>query len=214
LNVFFDLDGTLTDSAVGITRCFAHALERLGQVPPAAEDLRAHIGSSLAGAFGSLLGSSDEVRVCEAIALYRERFVARGIYENEVYAGIPESLERLRDRGLRLWVVTSKPAVFAEQIVRHFDLARFFVGIHGAELDGTRSSKGELVAHALRAEGIAPDLASMVGDLSYDVHGAHENQVRAVAVLWGYGTREELTAARAQTLVQSPADLVAALSGP
>jgi len=213
LNVFFDLDGTLTNPGAGISRCIVHALEALGCVPPPAAALRDWIGPPLADSFRSWLGGADESLVREAVALYRERFEDLGMFENEVYVGIPESLDELRDRGFRLWVVTSKPTVYADRIVRHFDLARCFEGIHGSELDGTRSGKGELLAHVLAVEGIAPATAVMIGDRSHDVRGARENGVRAIGVLWGYGARAELVAAGADALLRSPIELGSALGG-
>ena len=213
MNLFFDLDGTLTNPEAGISRCIVHALETLGRVSPPTPALRDWIGPPLADSFRSWLGGADESLVREAIALYRERFEDLGMFENEVYAGIPESLAELCDRGFRLRVVTSKPTVYADRIVRYFDLAHCFAGIHGSELDGTRSGKGELVAHVLAAEGIDPATAAMIGDRSHDVRGARENGVRAIGALWGYGSRAELVAAGADVLVPSPSELGSALGG-
>jgi len=211
MHLLFDLDGTLTDSAAGITRCIAHALERLGRVPPPAAALRPCIGAPLAEAFRALLGGADDSLVRHAVALYRERFASVGMYENEVCAGIPELLATLRERGLPLRVVTSKPTVYSVEIVRHFGLADFFEGVHGSELDGTRTDKTELVAHVLEIEKIAPHEAIMIGDRSHDVRGALANDVRPIGVLWGYGSREELAAAGAAAIVARPADLPDAL---
>lgn len=212
-HVLLDLDGTLTDPAVGITRSIAHALAGLGRAVPAYAELRRFIGPPLAESFHVLLDTTDESLVGEAIALYRARFAAIGLYENEVCAGIPEVLRALRERGLRLWVATSKPVIYSIEIVRHFGLAEFFQGVHGSELDGTRTHKRDLIAHLLDVEKIPPRRATMVGDRSHDVVGARANGVAAIGVLWGYGTREELAAAGAGAIVEQPADLVPTLLG-
>ena len=128
MTLFFDLDGTLTDPSDGITRCIQHALERLGgEYPPKAE-LVQYIGPPLRWTFPRLLGSSDEELIEAAVRFYRERFADVGLFENEVYAGVPELLERLAGRGLPMYVVTSKPKVYADRIIRHCGFDRFFRG--------------------------------------------------------------------------------------
>jgi phosphoglycolate phosphatase len=210
-DVLIDLDGTLTDPGVGITRCIIHALERLGRPSPDASELRRYVGPPLAETFRELLGNVLDEQVTKAIALYRERFSTVGWFENHVYPEIPETLATLRQRGHRLRVVTSKPTIFSERILRHFDLAQHFAGIHGSELDGTRSDKGELVAHVLETERIDPETAVMVGDRTHDVVGARKNRVRSIGVLWGYGSIEELRTSGASMLVSTPVELLSAL---
>lgn len=129
------------------------------------------------------------------------------MYENEVYPGIPELLQALGDAGDILRVVTSKPSVFADRILAHFDLSQHFTGVHGSELSGVRSDKAELIADVLASERISAKDAVMIGDRSHDVVGARANGVRPLGVLWGYGTRAELTAAGADELYASVADL-------
>jgi phosphoglycolate phosphatase len=211
IDVLLDLDGTLTDSGLGIGRCIVHALEHLGLPAPDPAALRRCVGPPLADSFRTLLGARHEHRVSRAIELYRERFSSDGMFENQVYPGIPEVLAELRRRGHRLRVVTSKPTVFAERIVRHFELAGYFAGIHGAALDGTHGDKAELIAHVLERERITADAAVMVGDRSHDVVGSRKNSVPAVGVLWGYGSFEELRRAGATAIVSHPGELVAAL---
>jgi len=211
IDVLLDLDGTLTDSGPGITRCIVHALERLGHPAPAPARLREWIGPPLADSFRSFFGAGHEHLVPQAIAAYQERFSMVGMFENEVYPGIPELLAQLRRRGYRLRVVTSKPTVFSERIVRHFDLAEHFAGVHGAELDGTRGEKRELIARVLETERIPARAAVMVGDRSHDIVGARTNGVPSIGVLWGYGTIDELRQAGAGAIAATPGDLIAAL---
>jgi len=211
MHVFLDLDGTLTDPERGITRSIAYALEKLGRVVPDASTLRGCIGPPLADSFRALLDTDDDALVREAVALYRERFGPIGMYENEVYPGIPEALAALREAGLVLRVVTSKPTVYAAPIVEHFGLAAFFAGVHGSELDGARTDKADAIAHVLRVASIEAAAATMVGDRSHDVAGARANGVASLAVLWGYGSRDELARAGARAFVSRPSELSAAL---
>lgn len=206
--VFLDLDGTLTDARPGITRSIRHALTLLDRPAPPEEALTWCVGPPLLGSLTELL--DGDARLAErALALYRERFAEVGLFENTVYPEIPAALAALRADGHRLYLATSKPLVFAERIVRHFGLERWFDGLFGAELDGTRSGKAELLAWAMaRAGRDAPGV--MVGDRSHDVAGARANGLAAIGVLWGYGGEAELTAAGAQRLIAAPSELPAA----
>lgn len=130
------------------------------------------------------------------------------MFENAVYTGIPQALKSLETLDAKLFVATSKPQVFAERILVHFGLAGHFNGIFGSELNGAPSDKGELIAHILEAADLHPIDTVMVGDREHDMRGARRSNVRAVGVLWGYGSREELIAAGAQRLLDQPADLV------
>lgn len=133
------------------------------------------------------------------------------MFENVTYPGVPAALEELKCRGWTLHVATSKPRVFAEKILQHFGLYGYFSSVHGAELSGERSDKGELIAHLLGTERISPANATMIGDREHDIIGARRNEVRAVGVLWGYGDRAELTAAGADQVVGTISELVASL---
>jgi len=195
-HLFFDLDGTLTDPRQGIVRCLRYALSAFAVAIPTDTELEAFIGPPLQRTFASLLGDDDDL-IAEALRRYRERFASAGMFENQVYPGIPELLESSRHAGWTLHVVTSKPTVFAAQILAHFDLIRHFAAVHGSELSGLRADKTELVAHVLATEQISAPDAVMIGDRSHDVVGAQANGVRALGVLWGYGSREELRAAGA-----------------
>jgi phosphoglycolate phosphatase len=211
--VFFDLDGTLIDPREGIVGSLQYALRALGEPTRDPSWLEQFIGPPLDGTFRQLLGTTDRARVRQAIAAYRVRFGAAGIFENRVYAGIPEALRALRDSGCALFVVTSKPGVYARAIVDHYGLRRHLTRVYGAELTGERSDKGTLVGYALGEEGLSPRDVVMVGDRSHDVVGARQNGVACVAVGWGYGSRAELESARPDAMVDSVRDLVTWLLG-
>lgn len=213
----FDLDGTLTDPRAGIARSIQHALERLARPCPPEAALAACIGPPLRGTFGRLLATSDRELIERAMALYRERFAVVGLYENEVYAGIPAVLGDLDRGGCRMFVATSKPAVFADRIVRHFALDHHFAGVYGPDLDGRWDDKTDLLAHLLASERLAAEDVVMIGDRHADIVAARANGVRAIGVLWGYGSREELLGAGADAVCAVPAELgacVARVVGP
>ncbi len=205
--VLFDLDGTLTDPKLGITRSIQYALRKRGMAPPDADDLEPFIGPPLEQSFRERLGF-DETEARRAVADYREYFSQQGLYENEVYDGIPALLRDLRASERRVCLATSKPMVFAERILEHFDLAKHFDLVVGSHLDGTHVEKAEVVATALAGvAGVEPERVVMVGDRMHDVHGARVNGIDAIAVTYGYGTREELSAASPTSLVESVEEL-------
>lgn len=212
MHLFFDLDGTLTDSAPGITRCLEHALVSLGRTAPGLDDLRRHIGLPLRRVLGDLLATDDDSVVEAAVTLYRARFSTVGLFENAPYADVPDGLATLRDAGHRLWVVTSKPRVFAEQIVAHFGLTPLFEGVYGSELSGENTNKTTLVAQALAAEGLDAAQVWMIGDRAEDVVGGRRNGTRTIGVLWGYGSADELTAAEPDALVRSMEELMVVIT--
>ena len=207
MDVLFDLDGTLTDPRQGILACFKYALEALRFDLPADGELEGLIGPPLHEGFLRLLGPHNQRMVEQAVALYRERFAVEGMFENSVYPGIVEVLAQLREQGSRLSVATVKPRVFAERIVEHFGLGRFFHGVYGSELDGTHSDKTDLLGHLLKAESLSPAATIMIGDRAQDVLAANANGVFSIGVLWGYGSRDELLSAGAQALCENPASL-------
>jgi phosphoglycolate phosphatase len=215
MDILFDLDGTLTDPVLGITRCIQHALVNLGRtapdLAPDLDSLRRFVGPPLQDSFAELLETQDEILLAEAIRLYRERFKPIGMFENSVYPDVPEGLATLRAQGHRLWVATSKPHVFAREIVQHFGLAGFFERVHGSELSGINADKGDLIRHLLAEEAILSERAWMVGDRMHDVIGARRNGVEAIGVLWGYGSEEELRAAGPRRIVASMAELCEAI---
>ena len=203
----FDLDGTLTDPREGITRSIAYALERMGIQPPALDALTFAIGPPLRRSLATLIGDESPAAVERAIALYRERFADVGLFENAVYDGIADALRAVAAGGATLYVATSKPRVYAERIVSHFSLGAHFEAIHGCELDGTREDKRDLLAHLLPHHGLAARDCAMIGDRGADMSAARHHGVRAIGALWGYGSREELSEAGAQSLCARPAEL-------
>ena len=208
--ILFDLDGTLTDPAAGITRSVAHALRHYGIEVRDLSTLHPFIGPPLDDSFERFYGFSHE-RAVEAIGYYREYFRDTGIFENEVYPGIPELLGALRAAGKTLAVATSKPEVFAVRILEHFGLAGYFSETVGSELDGTRVKKHEVIAETLRRTGAPKEDTVMVGDREHDVLGAKRAGIPCIGVLYGYGSAEELTAAGAAALAESPEALLAHL---
>lgn len=204
--VLFDLDGTLTDPKVGITASIRHAMTELGRPLAPEVDLDWCIGPPLIDAFARLL-DGDRRRADAGVAAYRARYGAVGLYENEVYPGIPELLDALVADGRRLVLATSKPRVFAERILDHFGLVRRLTAVHGSELDGTRVHKTDLVPWILAREGIAAATAVMVGDREHDVRGARAAGLATIGVAWGYGGPAELTAAGAALVVDTVPEL-------
>lgn len=202
----FDLDGTLTDPKTGITRCIQYALERMGRPIPEADALTWMIGPPLVTGFTKLLGGPEDAP--EAVRLYRERFSDVGLFENEVYPGIPEVLQTLQGSGVRLFVATSKPHVFARRIVEHFGLSSFFREVYGSELDNRNADKRDLIRHILDQERFDPWDAVMIGDREHDAIGARANGIAPIGVTWGYGSRQELTEAGVTCLVSRPDELV------
>ncbi|MCU1675474.1 MAG: putative phosphatase [Frankiales bacterium] len=209
--VLFDLDGTLTDPLDGIANSLAYALDKLGRPAVDRATVSRLIGPPYTEGYRTILGMTA-AEAEETIAVYREYFTDRGLFENTVYDGIPQVLRSLRAAGVRCAVATSKPQVFAARILEHFGLAGEFAFIAGATLDGVRSHKSDVVAHALSGLGDAdPAGAVMVGDRSHDVLGAAAHGVACIGVLWGYGDEAELRDAGAVEVAASPADLAALL---
>jgi phosphoglycolate phosphatase len=205
-HLFLDLDGTLTDPRNGIVGSITHALSVLGRPVPTAESLLQFIGPPLGRVFQTMLGTEDPDIIRAAVTAYREHFTSVGILENRPYPQIPESLNSLRGLGYVLYVVTSKPRVYAVRIVEHFDLAKHFTSVYGPALDDLNGEKATLIRTALTNEGIDSSAATMVGDRGEDVRGARENGVGAIGVTWGFGTPEELK--DADRIVHSPSELV------
>jgi phosphoglycolate phosphatase len=203
----FDLDGTLTDPREGITRSIAYALERLGRVAPPLAQLEFAIGPPLRASLAQLLGTESREVVEQALALYRERFADVGLFENAPYEGIGDALGALAASGATLVVATSKPTVYARRIVEHFSLHTHFADVHGCELDGTRENKRDLIAHILPPPGFDAARAVMIGDRGVDMLAARHHGLAAVGALWGFGSRDELLEAGAQSLCESPRDL-------
>ena len=204
--IYFDLDGTLTNPKPGITRSIQYALRKLDRAAPTEDELTWCIGPPLHASFKKLLGTDELADT--ALLLYRERFGDIGLFENEVYPGIEDTLSVLAKSGRRMFLATSKPVIYAERIIDHFKLRGCFERLFGSELDGTRTDKTELLGYALGAMGVDPTQAMMIGDRSHDMIGARNNGMTAVGVLYGYGTKEELLAAGAHRVCAAPTRLL------
>ncbi|MBD9483370.1 HAD family hydrolase [Pseudomonas sp. PDM14] len=191
--ILFDLDGTLTDPREGITRSIQYALAQLDIHEPDLSALEHFIGPPLLQCFMSSY-DLNEATGWQAVNHYRERFKVTGLYENRVFDGVAELLGMLGEQGRTLYIATSKPRVFADEIARHFDFARHFKVIYGSELDGTRTDKVELIKHLIAEEGLDPADTLMIGDRKHDLIGAHRNGLQAVGVGYGFGSQAELMA--------------------
>ena len=208
--VLFDLDGTLTDPALGITNSIMHMLRRTGRDIPPREELYCFIGPPLVPTFKKVFGMTDE-EGAEALVLYREHFATKGLYENEPYEGIADALARIRASGKKLALATSKPEEFAEKILVHFGLREYFDVVGGASMDEKRVSKSDVIEYVLDKAGAKAEDAVMVGDRLHDVEGAAKFGIPTVGVLWGYGSREELEQAGAKWIARTMDDMVNAI---
>ena len=207
-NVLFDLDGTLTDSSLGITNSVMYALEKFGFPIPEREKLYPFIGPPLRESFEKFCHLSTE-NAEKAVSFYREYYSKTGIFENEVIAGIPELLQFLHQQNVRCLVATSKPEKFTRMILEHFDLMQYFSFCACASMDSSHVEKPEIVADALKhCEGNSV----MIGDRFYDVNGAKANNIPCIGVLFGFGSREELENAGADFIAEDMDELRKLLS--
>ncbi len=200
--LFFDLDGTLIDSAVGITQCVAYALEKLGEPIPDEQALRRWIGPPLRTSFRPLL--HDDERTERAVELYRERFEDVGWSEHVIYLGIEQAVRALHAADHRLALVTAKNQLHAKRIIAHLPFGDLFEMVSGASLDGRIGEKPELIAAALDAMQLPPTDCWMIGDRHMDIEGACHHGMRSIGVLWGFGDRDELQSAGATVLCEQP----------
>ncbi len=208
-NILFDLDGTLTDSADGITRSIEGAIESLGQSSPPREELVQFIGTPLRDIFVLLLDTSDPIKIDAAIDAYRERFETVGFSENRVYDGISDLLVELQERGYALFVATAKGQRDANRVIDHFGLNAHFAQVFGVETDVERRDKSALVARILADQDIHPSTAAMIGDRSTDMNAARQTRIRAIGAGWGYGSNAELREAGADSIVANPSEVLA-----
>lgn len=190
-HILFDLDGTLSDPKIGITKSIQYALDKLGITVNNLDDLECFIGPPLPVSFKEYYGLSD-TEIEHAVAYYRERFKVKGMFENDLFPEIPKLLSDLRDAGYILDIATSKPTVFAEAIAEYFNIDYFFNHIIGSNLDGTRSVKGEVIEHVLNQYNENLDTFIMIGDRKHDLIGANSMHIDSIGVTYGYGDYEEL----------------------
>ena len=202
--ILFDLDGTLTDSGIGIMNSVEYALKKYDIEVADRSQLRCFIGPPLAKQFEKFCGISEEESY-RAVGYYREYYSDKGIFENEVYEGIPELLKSLKKAGKQVAMATSKPEKFAKMIAEHFQLDQYFDFIGGSLMDGGRTNKAEVIEYVLEACNVTDrESVLMIGDRDYDIIGAKDAKVHSMGVLFGYGTQEELEGAGADFIVKTP----------
>lgn len=206
--VMFDLDGTLTDPGEGITNSVAYSLNKFGITVADKTMLYKFIGPPLTDSFEQFYGFSKE-KAALAVARYREYYKDKGIFENILYPDIPKLLAQLKKNGKQILVATSKPKIFAERILKHFDIYNYFDYTAGADLEGKLQNKDDVIADALKKCGInnAADTV-MVGDRKFDVLGAAKFDINCIGVLYGYGSRTELEQAGAKFIAETPLDIL------
>ena len=203
--VFFDLDGTLTDSGEGIINCAILGLQHFGLPIPSREELGVFVGPPLDQTF--IQFGVPEDKAAEAVKVFRSRYLVTGKFENTPYPGIRETLQTLKEQGHRLFVATSKPEVTAIEVLEKFELAQYFEQIVGATLDGTRSHKADVIAHLLNLVGDVGHTV-MVGDTTYDVTGAAAHGIPAIGVSWGYGQVADMEKAGAMAIAHNMEELI------
>jgi phosphoglycolate phosphatase len=209
-HLLLDLDGTLVDPAAGLVASFQRGLVAAGVAVLPAAELDYIIGPPLRMTFPRAGVPDDRVEI--AISAYRKYYSAGAMFEAHIYTGIPDALATLKARGHVLHVATSKPHVFAKPILKHFGLADNFDSIHGAELDGRRDAKADVIAYLLAQQSIDPGDALMIGDTPYDVVGAQRHGIATIGVAWGHGGRRALADAGAVTIIDAPHELVDAVA--
>ena len=205
--ILFDLDGTLTDPGVGITKAVQYALKKNNIIEESLGTLEKFIGPPLKDSFVEFY-SFDEKMVSDSIQYFREYFRKNGIFENEVYSGIRDLLGELKNRDCKIAVATSKPTVFANTVLKHFGMMEYFDLVVGSNLDGTLGNKAEIincVIENLKIKNLKETI--MIGDRKYDVIGAEKNNIDSIGVLYGYGSLEELEAASPTYIVDSISQL-------
>ncbi|MDF2564185.1 MAG: 5-nucleotidase [Massilibacillus sp.] len=211
--IFFDLDGTLSDSALGIIRCLQYSLEKFNIVDTEGDKLRHYIGPSLTETYTKIYGMSDEEAV-QATEFYRERFEREGIKENVMFEGVDHLLAGLKAQKKTMVLATAKPTEHAKKILEYYQIDHYFTVIAGSNLDGTREHKGEVIEFALsQLENRDVKNIIMVGDRQHDILGAKENDLAVIGVGYGYGTLEELTEAKPDKIVTSVEELSKLLLG-
>lgn len=211
--ILFDLDGTLTNPLEGITNSALYALDKMKIDAGNSASFNKFIGPPLRISFQEFYSlSADDAN--RAVEFYREYYSVRGMYENKVYTGIPELLATLRQEGKMLFVATTKATFFAEKVLQHFELDKYFTMIIGSNLDGTRSAKTEIIKCILDTlPGVPKENIIMVGDRMFDIDGARANNIKSVGLTYGYGTWDELANARPDYMASSVAQLRELLAG-
>ena len=211
-NILFDLDGTLTDPKVGITKSVAHALKHFGIIVEDTDTLTDFIGPPLAFTFAERYGF-DENQCTKAIEVYREYFSVTGKFENTVYPFTREMLEFAKNAGLNLFIATSKPEIFARDILEYFNLSKYFTDIVGIAMHEEKVEKDVIVGRVIDRYALDKSKTLMVGDRKFDIDGAHKNGIECAAVLFGYGNEAEFKEYGADYIVATYEDLFNFIKG-
>lgn len=207
-NLLIDLDGTLTDPKVGITTSARYGLHKIGY--PIAEDVNIDwiIGPPLKASLAKIVGvAADDDLAEQALLGYRERFSVTGLFENEVYPDVADTLKAL-SKHYQLFIATAKPTIYAKRILEHFDLAQYFKVIYGSELTGERTNKGDLIGYILQQEHLDPKTCLMIGDREHDILGARRHGIETIGVAYGYGSSEELDIAKPYARISQFSDVL------
>ncbi len=204
--VLFDLDGTLTNPKEGITKCVSYAIEAIGRTPPSLKELEVFIGPPLKKQFEEFLDVDSDTGEF-LLKKYRERFSIVGIFENEIYEGIRELLYSLKEKGFKIALATSKPTIYADKILKHFDIYKYFDLTIGSELDGTRVEKEEVIEEVLSS--LNPDLSKtvMVGDRKFDIIAAKAKGINSIGVKYGFAKENELENTKPDFIVETVEEL-------
>jgi phosphoglycolate phosphatase len=204
--VFFDLDGTVTNSQAGIVNAVNYAIEQLELQKLSEKTLNLFIGPPLFQAFQDYCHLDDETTL-KAVQKYREYYAKQGLFENEVYAGMTEALQTLQ-RNYHLYIATAKPEVYAQQIIDHFELDQYFEKVFGATLDQSRTSKIDIIKYGLDQLNLfKPAEVVMVGDRPSDITGGQVNGLTTIGVTYGFGTKQELQEAKPTQLIEGTGEL-------
>ncbi len=211
--ILFDLDGTITDSGEGITKAVQYSLKHFAILVDDINDLRKFVGPPLRDSYKNFYGFDDE-KADIGLIKFREYYVDKGIYENRLYDGIIELLDKLNKNGKIILLATSKPEVYAKKILKYFKIDKHFTFVAGSDLEETRVKKGDVIKYALEGAKIS-DLANaiMIGDREHDIIGARENNIKSIGVVYGYGDLEELTKAKADYIVNNISEVLDILIG-
>ena len=201
--ILIDLDGTLTDPKVGITTSARYGLAKVGHPIAESENIDWIIGPPLKASLAKILNVSvDDDLAEQALLGYRERFAVTGLFENEVFENVAETLKQLQEQGYRLFLATAKPEIYAKRILEHFNLLQYFEYPYGSELTGERTNKGDLIEYILQQEKLDPKECLMIGDREHDILGARRNDIETIAVENGYGSKAELDEAQPKARIQ------------
>lgn len=210
-NVLFDLDGTLTNPKEGIVNSILYALNKLGIIENRIQELETFIGPPLRESFMTRYNLSENF-ADKAVTLYRDYFSTKGLFENELYSGIPELLQLLVAKKYKLFVATSKPTIYAVEIIKHFRIDQYFVEIIGSNLDNTRTDKTEVISHVVSTHQLIPSKSVMVGDRKHDIIGAKNNFLMSIGVTYGFGSLYEITLHQPDYIVNSCDELKSILT--